>query len=40
MIMLGFTTKEQFERLAAASAFSEYEIVASGIGIEVRLKKQ
>jgi ubiquinone/menaquinone biosynthesis C-methylase UbiE len=32
-------TKEQFERLAAASAFSGCEIETSGIGIEVRLKK-
>jgi ubiquinone/menaquinone biosynthesis C-methylase UbiE len=33
-------TKEQFERLAAASAFGGCEIETSGIGIEVRLKKQ
>ena len=32
-------TKEQFERLAAASAFGGCEIEASGIGMEVRLKK-
>jgi ubiquinone/menaquinone biosynthesis C-methylase UbiE len=33
-------TKEQFERLAAASAFGGCEIETSRIGIEVRLKKQ
>jgi ubiquinone/menaquinone biosynthesis C-methylase UbiE len=33
-------TKEQFERLATASTFGGYEIETSGIGIEVRLKKQ
>jgi ubiquinone/menaquinone biosynthesis C-methylase UbiE len=33
-------TREQFERLAADSAFGSCEIEASGIGIEVRLKKQ
>jgi ubiquinone/menaquinone biosynthesis C-methylase UbiE len=33
-------TKEQFERLATASAFGGGEIETSGIGIEVRLKKQ
>ena len=33
-------TKEQFERLATASAFDGCEIETSGIGIEVRLKKQ
>lgn len=33
-------TKEQFERLATASAFGGCEIETSGIGIEVRLKKQ
>src|SRR5215472_14635175 len=33
-------TKEQFERLAADSAFGGGEIATSGIGIEVRLKKQ
>ena len=32
-------TQEQFERLAAASAFGGCEIKTSGIGIEVRLKK-
>jgi len=32
-------TQEQFERLAAASAFDGCEIETSGIGIEVRLKK-
>ncbi len=32
-------TKEQFERLATASAFGGCEIETSGIGIEVRLKK-
>ena len=32
-------TKEQFERLAAASAFGTSEIETSGIGMEVRLKK-
>jgi len=32
-------TQEQFERLAAASAFGGCEIETSGIGIEVRLKK-
>jgi hypothetical protein len=32
-------TKEQFERLATASAFGRYEIETSGIGIELRLKK-
>jgi ubiquinone/menaquinone biosynthesis C-methylase UbiE len=32
-------TREQFERLAAASAFGGCEIETSGIGIEVRLKK-
>jgi ubiquinone/menaquinone biosynthesis C-methylase UbiE len=33
-------TKEQFERLAAASAFGGCEIETSGIGLEVRLKKR
>jgi ubiquinone/menaquinone biosynthesis C-methylase UbiE len=33
-------TREQFERLVAASAFGRCEIETSGIGIEVRLKKQ
>ena len=33
-------TKEQFERLATASAFGGSEIETSGIGIEVRLKKR
>ncbi len=33
-------TKEQFERLASASAFGGCEIETSGIGIEVRLKKR
>ena len=33
-------TKEQFERLATASAFGGGEIETSGIGIEVRLKKR
>ena len=33
-------TREQFERLAAASTFGGCEIEMSGIGIEVRLKKQ
>ncbi len=33
-------TKEQFERLATASSFGGCEIETSGIGIEVRLKKQ
>ncbi len=33
-------TKEQFERLATASAFGGGEIETSGIGIELRLKKQ
>jgi ubiquinone/menaquinone biosynthesis C-methylase UbiE len=33
-------TKEQFERLATASAFGGCEIETNGIGIEVRLKKQ
>ena len=33
-------TKEQFERLATASAFGGCEIETSGIGIEVRLKKR
>jgi ubiquinone/menaquinone biosynthesis C-methylase UbiE len=33
-------TREQFERLATASAFGGCEIETSGIGIEVRLKKQ
>lgn len=32
-------TREQFERLASASAFGGYEIETSGIGLEVRLKK-
>ncbi len=32
-------TKEQFERLAAASAFGGCEIEMSGISLEVRLKK-
>lgn len=32
-------TKEQFERLAAESAFGGGEIETSGIGIEMRLKK-
>jgi len=32
-------TKEQFERLATASAFGRYEIETSGIGMELRLKK-
>jgi ubiquinone/menaquinone biosynthesis C-methylase UbiE len=32
-------TQEQFERLAASSAFGGGEIETSGIGIEVRLKK-
>jgi len=32
--------KEQFERLATTSAFGGCEIETSGIGIEVRLKKQ
>ena len=32
-------TKEQFERLASASAFGGGEIETSGIGIELRLKK-
>ena len=33
-------TKEQFERLAAASAFGGCAIETSGIGVEVRLKKR
>jgi ubiquinone/menaquinone biosynthesis C-methylase UbiE len=33
-------TKEQFEHLATASAFGGCEIETSGIGVEVRLKKQ
>jgi len=33
-------TKEQFERLAAASAFGGCEIETSGIGLEVRLTKR
>src|SRR2546421_835060 len=33
-------TKEQFERLATASAFGGCEIETSGIGIEVRMKKR
>ena len=33
-------TKEQFERLAAASVFGGCEIETSGIGMEVRLKKR
>jgi ubiquinone/menaquinone biosynthesis C-methylase UbiE len=33
-------TKEQFERLATASAFGGCEIETSGIGMEVRLKKR
>jgi ubiquinone/menaquinone biosynthesis C-methylase UbiE len=33
-------TKEQFERLAAASAFGGCEIETSGLGLEVRMKKQ
>jgi len=33
-------TKEQFESLAAVSAFGGCEIETSGIGMEVRLKKQ
>jgi ubiquinone/menaquinone biosynthesis C-methylase UbiE len=33
-------TKEQFERLAAASAFGGCQIETSGIGMEVRLKKR
>jgi ubiquinone/menaquinone biosynthesis C-methylase UbiE len=33
-------TQEQFERLAATSAFGGCAIETSGIGIEVRLKKQ
>ncbi len=33
-------TKEQFERLATASAFGGCEIETNGIGMEVRLKKQ
>jgi ubiquinone/menaquinone biosynthesis C-methylase UbiE len=33
-------TKEQFERLAAASAFGGCEIATSGIGLEVRLTKR
>ena len=33
-------TKDQFERLAAASAFGGCEIETSGIGLEVRLKKR
>jgi ubiquinone/menaquinone biosynthesis C-methylase UbiE len=33
-------TKEQFERLAAASAFGGCEIETTGIGMGVRLKKQ
>jgi ubiquinone/menaquinone biosynthesis C-methylase UbiE len=33
-------TKEQFERLATASAFGGCEIETHGIGIEVRLKKR
>ena len=33
-------TKDQFERLATASAFGGCEIETSGIGIEVRLKKK
>ena len=33
-------TKEQLERLAAASAFGGCEIETSGIGMEVRLKKR
>jgi ubiquinone/menaquinone biosynthesis C-methylase UbiE len=33
-------TKEQFERLARESSFGGGEIGASGIGLEVRLKKQ
>ena len=33
-------TKDQFERLAAASAFGGCEIETSGIGMEVRLKKR
>jgi ubiquinone/menaquinone biosynthesis C-methylase UbiE len=33
-------TKQQFERLASMSSFGGCEIVTSGIGMEVRLKKQ
>lgn len=33
-------TRQQFERLAVTSAFGGCEIATSGIGIEVRLKKQ
>ena len=33
-------TREQFERLAAASAFGGCEIETSGIGLEARLKKE
>jgi ubiquinone/menaquinone biosynthesis C-methylase UbiE len=33
-------TKAQFERLAAASPFGGCEIETSGLGVEVRLKKQ
>lgn len=33
-------TKEQFARLAAASTFGGFEIAASGIGVEVRLRKR
>lgn len=33
-------TRQQFERLAAASLFGGCEIATSGIGIEVRMKKQ
>jgi len=33
-------TKEQFEQMAARSAFGGCEIATSGIGVEVRLRKQ
>jgi ubiquinone/menaquinone biosynthesis C-methylase UbiE len=33
-------TKEQFERLATASPFGGCEIETSGVGLEVRMKKQ
>lgn len=33
-------TKQQFEQLAAASAFGGCQIVTNGIGMEMRLKKQ
>lgn len=40
MLLRRAYTKEQFERLAAASAFGGGEIETSGIGMEVRLRRE